>query len=507
MWNVKKMIFIVLICFIQCFDIDAQKDYLMFDWPESPASTVFQEFIAAFNTGKVATIEIFVKDNYKKSDSSYVRQKVDHWMDLYYRFGEVRPHSISINEAYDLEIWLQGKLSEAWFAVEFILDKDIEKVVAVGTLQGVLPPGATRRSPSEDSMLTTLRSYLDKNAEHGLFQGSVLVQKGGNIWIDRAYGYKNIERQIKNHTDTRFDFMSITKLFTAVACLQLVQQGSLGLDHTIDRYLPKLPSHISSNITIEMLLSHTSGYELDGIPGFREALEKTNSMQEVYQVQLAFLPRWQQFKDFNPKDKYDYSNDSFDLLAIIIEKISGMRFEAYLKKYILQVAGLTATSFEDDEMASRYRYDISVDGLIDVSSYYPAQLGRVSGAAGLIGTTGDLQSFFYALIKTNKLLDYVHRSLIFSPRVIESVASNVSMNNAFLTENEDRPTAYNSYGLGAMISYEAQLNIGHSGVGIGNSSQLRYFPDLDILLIALSNNRSGAANVYNYMKTILPTNK
>ncbi|MDC6366975.1 MULTISPECIES: serine hydrolase domain-containing protein [Flavobacteriaceae] len=471
-------------------------------WPNTPASEVFQDFIKAYNSGKEKKVENFVKKHYQKTDTEYVYNKVDTWMDYFYRFGEVAPHSISINQPNDLEVWLQGKTSEAWFAVEFVLDKERHKIKGTAVLQGALPDGLNLGSTDDDALLKKFKTYLKANEEKNLFQGTVLLQKGNEVLIDEGYGYKNIDQKIKNTKNTRIDFMSITKMFTAVACLQLVQQGVLDLNATIDKYLPELPEHIASQITIETLLNHTSGYELDGIEGFREAQDKATSIQEMYALQLKYLPKWEHYQSFTPTGKYDYTNDSFDLAAVIIEKVTNMRFEDYLKKYIFDIAKMTYTSFERGGVAKSYRYYLSDKGLKEVSQFYPS--GWISAAGGLVGTTEDLRLFFNTLIKTNKLLDYTHRNILFTPTVYESTASNVFMNNDFISIDSSELKAKNSYGLGTIISYDAQLNIGHAGVRNGSCSELRYFPESDYLLIVLANNRNGAKNAYNFFKNSLP---
>ncbi|WP_165769994.1 hypothetical protein [Flagellimonas pacifica] len=86
----------------------------------------------------------------------------------------------------------------------------------------------------------------------------------------------------------------------------------------------------------------------------------------------------------------------------------------------------------------------------------------------------------------------------------ESIATNVWMNNDFISVDQNGVKAKNGYGLGTVISYDSQLNIGHGGVNVGSCSELRYFPESDYLLIVLANNRNGAINTYNFFKNSLP---
>lgn len=479
----SKTIFFFLFTLLRALPVIGQSD---FELPDTPASEVFLDFIEAYNTGSRSEIESFVRSNYKSTDSASVAEKTEYWTDIYYRFGPANIHSLSIDKSYDIEVWLNGTISKAWFAPEFILDNDNGKVKATGMLLGMQPENVRTPAASVEQFINRINDYLDANELAGLFQGTVLLQQNGNTIFSKAYGLKNIKQNVKNDPDTRMRFNSVTKPITALAILQLLQQGSLQLNTPVSKYLPELPKHISEKITVYHLLTHTSGYELDGIEGFREELEKTNSMSEVYECQLKYLPAWENYKDFQLTEKWDYSNDSYDLLAIIIEKISGMPFPDYLKKNIFDVAGMDNTSFSKDNEAIPYRYDLKADALTDLSNY-PIQLGNVSGASVLTGTTEDLKDLFNLITNTEEIIDGPHKNLFCAPMV---------------RRGDDE---YESLGLN--ISYDVILNYGHSGVGAGSSSDIRYFPGSDLLFIVLCNNRSGAQNLSAFVKNNIPDPK
>lgn len=478
----------------------------VFVWPNSPASIVFQDFVKAYNSKEEKEVEKFVKKHYTLSKIESVNEKVELWMDLYYRYGPIKVHSISINKPHDLEIWVKGEVTENWFAPEFILDKNTNKIKAVGLLEGEQPKGTIFPADNENQFLKNLESYLETNEKAGLFQGNVLITKSDNTILNRAFGYSNNEDKSKNQIETRMRISSITKPFTVVACLQLVQKGVLDLDTPIANYLTDLPSHISNRITLKSLITHTSSYELDGIEGFRQELESTKSMNEVYQLHLKYLPKWEKYNNFEPSGKFDYSNDSFDLIAIIIEKITGHKFENYLKEFVFKIANISNTSFDNNNLSTPYRYDLSYKELTNYESKYPYTLGKISGAGGLKSTTQDLANFFNTLYKTNKLLDLPYKSLMFSIFQTSGSASNPDIgispigNIDFNKKNKVK----NGRSFGFSISYDTNLNIGHNGTSIGNSAELRYFPNSDYLMIVLCNNRSGAQNFYNYFKNKIP---
>lgn len=455
--------------------------------PNTPASGVLQDLISAYNTGSRTKIESFLRSNYLSIDTTKLISKPEYWMDLFSRFGPVDMYSVSINKPFDIEVWVQGRISRFWFAPEIILNKETGKIKATGLLMGTQPPGTSAPAGNDEELISKIDKYLTINAQDSLFQGNVLIQHKDRIVFNKSYGFKNFERNEKNSADTRMRISSVTKIFTAIACLQLAQNGAIELNTPVSKYLPELPENISGKITIYNLLTHTSGYELDGIEGFRDELEKTNSISGVYSAQLKYLPGWEFYNNFSVLQKFDYSNDSYDLLAVIIEKVSGMAYQEYLRKNIFDVCKMPNTSFSVQGVSTPYRFDIKKGGLMDHESFYPNTVGKISGAAGLISTTGDLLNFFNTLRYNNSLLDMPHKSLL----------------NAPLVKRDD--SEYQSLGLN--ISYDQVLNIGHNGTNIGNSAEFRYFPDSDYLMIVLCNNRSGAHNFYSFFKNNIPVTR
>jgi CubicO group peptidase (beta-lactamase class C family) len=478
--NFKTLFFLIVISL--CTQSLIAQD--TFQWPQTAAGIVFKDFLEAYNSGSKKEVTKFVDKHYSYTDSEKMNQVVEEWMDLYYRLGPVDVHSISIDKPLDLEVWLQGNVTKTWFAPEFILDTKTSKIKATGLLMGDQPAGVESHSKDESEFLQRINDFLSENEKAGLFQGSVLLQKENKTLLSQAYGFSNIETKTDNTITTRMRISSITKIFTSVACLQLIQQRKLKLNATIDAYLPELPKHISESITLYQLLTHTSNYELDGIDGFREELEETTSMQQVYELHLKYLPKWSKYHDFSVAKKFDYSNDSYDLLAIIIEKVTEQSFSGYLEENIFKPVGMKNTSFENDGLAIPYRYDFSEDKLASHESRYPYKLGKVSGAGGLKSTGEDLLKFHNQLMFANDLLDLPHRSLLQSPLIYKGGGD------------------YHS--LGMTISYPGDLNIGHNGTSFANSAEYRYFPDHDFTLIVLCNNRSGAQNFYGFFKNNLP---
>src|SRR5262249_40829203 len=129
---------------------------------------------------------------------------------------------------------------------------------APGTLHAA--PAAQSVKMSDADIVRDLRSYLDLLARRDEFSGAVLLGKGDEILFEQAYGFANHAFNARSTLDTKFNLGSMGKMFTAVAVLQLAQQGKLSLQDTLLKRVPDYPDkEIAGNVTVEQLLTHTSG--------------------------------------------------------------------------------------------------------------------------------------------------------------------------------------------------------------------------------------------------------
>jgi CubicO group peptidase (beta-lactamase class C family) len=166
--------------------------------------------------------------------------------------------------------------------------------------------------------------------------GSLLVVRGGqrNIW--RAYGLSNLEDRITATPETNYRLASVTKQFTAAAILLLAEDGKLSLDDRVKKWLPSLPPTVDA-VTIEHLLTHTSGivdYE-DVIP--------SGTTAQLHDADVRRLLESQDSTYFKPGTAYRYSNSGYALLALIVERASGKSFAKFLRERIFIPLGMSHT--------------------------------------------------------------------------------------------------------------------------------------------------------------------
>jgi len=167
---------------------------------------------------------------------------------------------------------------------------------------------------------------------------AVAVIKDNQVIKEQAYGYANLELKVPVTLDTSFALASMTKVFTASAIMTLVQDGKINLDDTITKYLPQLPTKWS-NITVRQCLSHTSGLP-DEITDDVNVTPVTGDRDHLFKL-LAQKPL--QARGV----KSVYNQTGYTILGMMIEKVSGLRYEKYVEERLFQPAHMSNASFGD----------------------------------------------------------------------------------------------------------------------------------------------------------------
>jgi CubicO group peptidase (beta-lactamase class C family) len=165
---------------------------------------------------------------------------------------------------------------------------------------------------------------------------SLLVIKDGKVLFKKAYGLADVEAKVPNTTATNFRLASVTKQFTAMAVLILVERGKLRLDSRLTDLLPDFPAY-GRDVTVRHLLGHTSGLPdaFDLAPAGRGEQLRDRDLLEILRRQTA--------GEFPPGSRYRYSNTGYVVLGLIVEKVSGEPFAAFLKRNIFDPLGMSGT--------------------------------------------------------------------------------------------------------------------------------------------------------------------
>lgn len=223
--------------------------------------------------------------------------------------------------------------------------------------------------------------------------GVVLIAKKGTILYRKAFGSAQMEHGIPMKPEMVFNIASMTKQFTAVGILQLVEQGKLSLKDSLSKFYPNWP-FAQQKVTIENLLTHTAGIpnsppeKLIAQQGRRGNISPSDLISTFENLPLEYAPG----------TKWKYSNNGYILLGMIIEKVSGMPYGEYLAKYIFEPAGMQHAFYGDDYLIVK---DRAASYLHWNNKYMNANNGKVDlayAAGGIQCTIDDLYQWNRSLL-------------------------------------------------------------------------------------------------------------
>lgn len=302
-----------------------------------------------------------------------------------------------------------------------------------------------------------IQSYADAQQ----FMGAVLVAKDGKVLLDKAYGFRNVEKKIPNTTDTRFYIASNTKQFTAAAVMLLEDRAKLSVEDPVGKYLSGLPT-AWAGIPLKNLLTHTSGIpDWENRPEVRQVRNRPLTPDKM----LAFVSA--KPLDFAPDTSYRYSNTNYVLLGLVVEKISGQRFGDFLQTNIFKPLHMDETRYNVGLTdVSPY---VSRPGGLDVEPPAPRDYTSNLGDSGISTTTGDLLKWQQAL---------------FGDKVL-SPASLTKMTTPY--KNDRGVNGNNGYGLVVRAPHGGLRYVHHGGSIPGFQSEVSWYRDLKMSVIVLEN--------------------
>jgi len=290
---------------------------------------------------------------------------------------------------------------------------------------------------------------------------TALVTKNGKIIYRKAFGKANLELDVPMVPENIFQIGSMTKQFTAVSILMLLEQGKLALDDDITTYIPDYPTH-NKNITIHHLLTHTSGIKsYTSMRGLREIARKDLEPLEL----IDFFKN--EPMDFNPGEEYKYNNSGYIILGYIIEKVSGISYAEFVEENIFKKINMSSSVYGSKSKIIKNR----ASGYQKRSDYRNAtyiSLTLPYAAGSIMSTVDDLLKWQQA----------ISNNTILKPETIKKVFTNYRLANG---------TKIN-YGYGWHIN---EINgiptLEHGGSIFGFKSMGVYIPSEDVYVIVLSN--------------------
>ncbi len=207
-------------------------------------------------------------------------------------------------------------------------------VIVFAAALASFPPAAQAQLPQQFE--PALAAYLDPLLQTNNFSGVILLAEGDQVVFEKGYGYADIEQGVPNVPGTIFQIASVSKPFTAAAILRLVEQGKVDLHAPLTRILPGYRN--GEKLTIHHLLTHSSGIpDINAFPEYGDIQLQPQTPAELVAV-FTEKPL-----SFEPGSEYSYSNSNYNLLALIIEKASGLTYGEFLQREIFKPLALPKT--------------------------------------------------------------------------------------------------------------------------------------------------------------------
>jgi len=304
--------------------------------------------------------------------------------------------------------------------------------------------------------------------------GAILVALDTNIIYEEYLGWADRVKRKKIQPNTSFQVASISKVFTAILVLKLVEKNKIRLDDSVQVYLPDFPYH---GITVRHLLSHQSG-----LPNYVYAL-----LKKLSECQQPSNRTWYELfihsglkKSSDPGMKFEYCNSNYALLACLIEKVSGMSYSEFLKKEILEPLGMKHTFIYPE---SREKWNVCYAYTKRGKRQPEDANDYILGDKGIFSTPKDLFAFAKALHYGNLIKDELYKEATFP--------------QAYEKNKKER-----AYGLGFRLKNPADSlmkDIYHNGWWHGYRSSFHYFPYPGLTIIMMSNE----LDVHVYYSSVL----
>ena len=337
------------------------------------------------------------------------------------------------------------------------------KTASLITLLALIMWPAVAPAANADERLPMIDNLFHEYNQPNVPGATVMVIRNGKILLAKSYGLADVEAKIPNAPDTNYRLASVTKQFTAMAIMRLADAGKLSFDDPITKFFPEFPEY-GHSITVRHLLNHTSGL-LD----YEDLIPKGTTLP-VLDLNALRLLQAQDKTYFTPGSQFRYSNTGYAFLALIVEKVSGQTFAAFLRKNIFQPLRMNHSLAYEPGISTvtqrAFGYTTEKNGFTRTDQ---SLTSSVLGDGGIYASVNDLYQWDQALYTTK-------------------LVSRKTLRAAFTPGKSTRHEADVQYGFGWFISeYRGLRNIWHSGNTIGFSTRIERFPEKKFTVIILTN--------------------
>lgn len=380
--------------------------------PESPRGKMAAALLTLIEGGDEDAIRKFFAEQVAPTfrDAFPIEEHVKVFRQLQSALGEFEPRGLEPSGPNEARLTLRAKGSGQTYTVDYAVEPaPPHRLASMKWAKAAAEKSLTFNSSAE------LDEALKKEATGDRFSGTVFAAKGGKPVFLKAYGLADRDRGTLVREDTLFDIGSINKKFTAVAVMRLVQDGRLGLNDTIGKYLKGFPADVTNKVTIRQLLQHRSGMgDYLSHPKYAENPKRFKAVADYLEIARATPLR------FEPGTQEAYSNVGYVVLGAVIEAVTGRSYYDVVNEYVYVPASMKASGSFDRTSGMKnlaIGYTRRVRGAAGSGANAPpspvtdrySPIG--SPAGGGFSTAEDLWRFVNALLD-HKLLDQRHTALL-----------------------------------------------------------------------------------------------
>lgn len=377
---------------------------------DSSGTAMVSEYVKAFNAPEESQMIAFFMNHIQPGELKRVPMelRLDRYRQLKQDLTSVTLEKILDVSRDRVKAVLQDARGKSLVFTFNVANDPAHGLVSIGVMMAdELDHVDSEASPArtDDELVSLAKGIVDSLSSADAFSGVVLIAKGRTPIFRVAHGLADKERKIFNTVDTKFNIGSINKAFTSIVIHQLVKEGKLSLDDTIEKFLPSYPNvEAREKVTVRHLLSMSSG--IGDIFGERYQSTPKEKLRTIDD----FIPLFADKPlEFAPGTRRQYSNGGFVVLGAIIEKVSGQDYYSYVRDHVFVPAGMLETdSYSKDAAVARRALGYTSRGENEVkdvqvrTNNYPTLPGRGSSAGGGYSTAEDLLRFVSA-IKDGKL--------------------------------------------------------------------------------------------------------
>ena len=329
----------------------------------------------------------------------------------------------------------------------------------------------------QDKRIARIDAFVSAKHKYHNFNGNVLIAENGRVVYQRSVGFADMRARRPLTSESVFNLASISKQFTAAAIMLCREVDLLSLDDSLAKYLPEVPYE---GISLHQMLTHTSG-----LPEQNELMYKywDSDKPVTNRDVLEYLIKYKPPLAFKPGESFKYSNTNYSLLALVVEKVTGKRFQQFVTQSLFAPLKMTHTSFLDPtsrksiiNQTENYIFDDEKKQFLPPAEI--PQLKKAVPLTGLVGA-GNIHSTTEDLLQWQDSLNMA--------RILER-ESIVEMETPHVQANVDGSDAY-GYGLAIKSIYD-DTKIFHNGGTLGYWNSLQHFKKANRTIIVLTNNES-----------------